>query len=136
MNWKLIFGLSLLGLAMSFATVFWEAPRLEPLIWVLIFLLSAWLIAKNASGKYFLHGFLVNIVNSIWTTAVHIIFEVPYLAHHTLQAAQYAKMDADTGISATKAIILAGLTIGIFSGCIIGLLALAAARILALLERQ
>ncbi len=74
MNWKLIFSLSLFGLAMAFATVYW-IPMNGIGIWVswlIIYIICAWLIAKNAPGKYFLHGFLLSLVNCVWITGVHV----------------------------------------------------------------
>jgi len=73
MNTKLIFQLSLFGLAMAIATVFWIPSNIEPIFWVVIFIICAYLIAKKSTGKYFLHGLLVSIVNSVWITAAHII---------------------------------------------------------------
>ena len=34
MKWKLIFLLSLFGLAMAFATVFWIPSMIEPVFWL------------------------------------------------------------------------------------------------------
>jgi Na+-transporting NADH:ubiquinone oxidoreductase subunit NqrB len=64
MNWKLIFALSLFGLAMGLATVFVIPTSVEPFFWLPIFMLCAFLIAKNAPGKPFLHGLMVGIVNA------------------------------------------------------------------------
>ena len=47
MNWKLIFGLSLFGLAMAFATVFVIPSNVEPLFWLAIFIVCAVVIAKR-----------------------------------------------------------------------------------------
>src|SRR5438445_10679345 len=73
MNWKLIFALSVFGLAMAVASLF-GLGMLEPLLWLAIFIIYAWLIATRAPGKYFLHGFLASVVNSIWITAIHATF--------------------------------------------------------------
>ena len=72
MSWKLIFALSGFGLAMAIATVFVIPSSIEPLFWLAIFVVSAWLIAKKAPGKYFLHGFCVSLVNCVWITGAHI----------------------------------------------------------------
>ena len=69
MNWKLVFQLSLFGLAMALATVFWIPSRLEPFFWLVIFLLSASLIATRAPSRPFLHGLLLGIANCVWITA-------------------------------------------------------------------
>jgi len=49
MNWKLILQLSLFGLAMAFATVFVVPSNIEPLLWLPIFVICAYLIAKRGS---------------------------------------------------------------------------------------
>lgn len=82
LNWKLIFQLSLFGLIMSVATVFWVPMNIEPFCWLVIFTLCAYIIVKNTSGKYFLHGFMVSIINSVWITAAHVIFYDAYMATH------------------------------------------------------
>src|SRR5437763_13574641 len=82
MNWKLIFSLSLFGLAMAVATVSVIPENIEWVFWVVIFLICAYLIARNAPGKYFLHGLLVSVVNSIYITIAHIAAYTTYVAHH------------------------------------------------------
>ena len=129
MNWKLIFGLSLFGLAMAIASVYWVPSNVEPWTWLVIFLLCAYLIAKNAPGKYFLHGFLVSLVNCIWITGAHIILSVPYLASHPQEAAQYAKMNEMGHLSVTQAMLIFGPVIGIISGLVLGLFAFIASKI-------
>jgi uncharacterized membrane protein len=82
MNWKLIFQLSSFGLIMAFATVSLIPEHIEPFFWLGIFVICAYIIAKNSGGKYFLHGFLVSLVNCIWITGVHVAFYKSYVAHH------------------------------------------------------
>lgn len=82
MNWKIIFQLSVFGLIMAVATVSLIPQIIEPAFWIAIFLFSAYVIAKTCTGKYFLHGFLVSLVNCVWITAVHVIFYQSYAAHH------------------------------------------------------
>ena len=130
MNWKLIFGLSLIGLAMAFITVSWNAPRLEQFIWLLIFLLSAYLIAKNADGRFFLHGFLVSILSCIWETIVHIKLADAYLTHHADKAAICTRMFTESGATVQQSLVLIGVFIGVLSGIVLGLFAVAASRIL------
>ncbi len=73
MSWPLVARLSLLGLLMGIATVFVIPSNVEPLCWLVIFAVSAYLIAKRVAGKYFLHGLLVGIANSVWVTAAHVV---------------------------------------------------------------
>src|SRR3982751_3672757 len=82
MNWKLIFLLSLFGLAMGFATVFVVPSTIEPLFWLAIFLVCAFCVARYAPGKFFLHGLLISIVNSLWITAIHTSLFYSYLPNH------------------------------------------------------
>lgn len=82
MNWKLIFQLSLFGLAMAAATVALIPSSVEPFCWLVIFVICAYLIVKNASGKYFLHGFATSLVNSVWITTAQVLFYHSYMAHH------------------------------------------------------
>ena len=129
MNWRLIFGLSLFGLAMAFATVYWISSNIEPFVWLPIFPLCAYLIVKHTSGKYFLHGFFISLVNCVWITGIHILLSKPYMAAHAQEAAQYAKMNTDLGLSVHRAMLLFGPIIGIISGIVLGLLAFAASKI-------
>lgn len=127
MKWSLIFGLSLFGLAMAFATVYVIPSNIEPFFWLIIFLICAYIIAKRCSSRYFLHGFLVSIVNSVWITTVHIVFYNTYIANHAQEAAMMAKTSfGDPRI----AMLITGPVIGIISGLILGLFAFIASRII------
>ena len=81
MNWKLVAQLSLFGLAMALATVFVVPSNVEPMLWLPIFVICAYLIAKHAPGKHFLHGLMLGIANSVWITGVHVLLFDAYLAH-------------------------------------------------------
>lgn len=82
MNWKLIFTLSLFGLAMALGTIALIPLTIEPALWLLIWVICARVIARFATGQYFAHGFALSMVNCVWITAAHAIFFVPYLIHH------------------------------------------------------
>src|SRR5579862_4641135 len=92
MNWKIIFQLSIFGLIMAFATISLIPEKIEPAFWVVIFIFCAIVIAKVCPGKFFLHGFLVSMVNCVWITAVHIAFRDTYVAHHPQMASMGASM--------------------------------------------
>ena len=123
MNWKLIFGLSLFGLAMAVASLF-GLGMLEPLLWLVIFIIYAWLIATRAPGKYFLHGFLASIVNSIWITAIHATF-FPTYAKNNPQFVQ----SAPPGMNPRLLMIVMGPLFGTLFGLVAGLFAFIASRI-------
>jgi len=51
MSWRLILTLSLFGLGMGIATVAFIPSNTEPLFWLAIFVMCAYLIARNASHR-------------------------------------------------------------------------------------
>src|SRR5438128_241696 len=119
MNWKLIFGLSLFGLAMAFATVWVIPSNIEPLFWLPIFLICAFVIARSRADRQFLHGLFVGIVNSVWITGAHIAFFDQYIATHAKEAAMMKSMPLPDSPRLMMAIT--GPVIGIISGIVMGL---------------
>jgi hypothetical protein len=127
MNWKLIFLLSLFGLAMAVGTVFVITSKMEPWCWLVIFIVCAWAIAARAPGKFFLHGFLVGIVNSVWVTGAHVLLYDPYIAHH----AREAQMMANGPMAQHPRLMMAivGPIVGVLSGVVLGLFAWIASKL-------
>ena len=128
MNYRLIFQLSLFGLGMGFATVFWIPLTNEPLYWLVIFIICAYYIALKSSGKYFMSGFWVGIANCVWITATHILFFHTYLANQTQEVEIIAKMPLPD--SPRLMMLITGPVFGIISGLILGLFAFIASKIL------
>ena len=126
MNWKLIFTLSLFGLAMAFGSVFFIPENREWIFWLVIFIICAYLIAKYAPGKYFLHGLLVSIVNSIWITIVQIAFYTTYVASHPAWLEMNAK--GPLAEHPKRMMAVSGPIAGIAFGLVLGLLALLASK--------
>jgi len=127
MDWKLIFGLSLFGLAMATATVFVIPSSIEPTVWLAIFLVCAFLIARRRPDRHFLHGFLVGIVNCVWVTTAHIAFFSQYIANHPKEAAMMSSMPLPNHPRLMMALV--GPIVGIISGAVIGLFAFVAGRL-------
>ena len=125
MNWKLVVQLSLFGLAMAFATVFVVPSNVEPMLWLPIFVICAYLIAKHAPGKHFLHGLTLGIANSVWITGAHVLLFDAYLAHHAREAEMMKSMPMPLPPRLLMAIV--GPCVGVASGVVIGLFALVAA---------
>jgi len=119
MNWRLIIMLSLFGLAMAVGTVYFIPSNVEPFCWLAIFFICAYIIAKNAPGKYFLHGFLTSLINCVWITSIHIIMSDTYIANHAMEAEQTKKMFGDMPLKESMAIM--GPIVGIASGLVLGL---------------
>ena len=128
MNFKLIFRLSLFGLAMAVTTVFWIPANIEPLFWLVIFIICGYSIALKSSGKYFFTGFWVSIANCVWITAAHIIFFHIYVANHLQEADMLSKMPASD--HPRLMMLLTGPVVGILSGLVLGLFAFIGSRIL------
>jgi hypothetical protein len=129
MNWKLILGLSLFGLAMGIGTVFWIPSNVEPFFWLAIFVISAYLIATRCPGRYFLHGVLVGLANSVWITAAHVLLFDAYVARHAEEVAMMASMP----LAGSPRLLMAitGPIIGLVSGIVLGVFAIVAAKIVA-----
>jgi hypothetical protein len=119
MNWKIIFQLSIFGLIMAFATVSLIPEKVEPAFWLLIFIFCAYVIAKVCTGKYFLHGFLVSMVNCIWITAVHIAFRETYVANHPQAASMGANMPPVLSIHPRLTMVIMGPIFGVIFGIIL-----------------
>jgi hypothetical protein len=124
-DWKLILQLSLFGLAMAFATVFVIPPNIEPAFWLVIFLVCAYAIAKARPTSRFAHGLLLGLVNSVWITSTHLALFDRYVAGH----AQEAAMMKNVPLSPRLMMALMGPVVGLISGVVIGLLALAAGKL-------
>ncbi len=82
MNWKIIFQLSVFGLIMAFGTISLIPEQFEFVFWLVIFAFCGYVIARASRRRFFLHGFCISLVNSIWLTLVHILFYTSYAAHH------------------------------------------------------
>ena len=91
MNWKLIFALSVFGLA---------------------------------TGKYFLHGFLVSVVNSIWITAIHAQFFSVYAKNNP----QFVQ-STPPGMNPRVLMLIMGPLVGAVFGVIAGLFAFIASKV-------
>jgi hypothetical protein len=127
MNWKLIFQLSLFGLFMAVATVFWIPSHTEPFFWLVIFIISAYLIAKNCAERFFLHGLFVGLANSIWITVFHILLFNRYISNHPKEAEMMGNMPLPT--HPRLMMLFTGPFIGLISGLVLGLFAYIASRI-------
>lgn len=127
MDWKLIFQLSLFGLAMAVATVFLIPPSLEPVCWLVIFVICAYAIAKRLATGRFVHGVLLGLVNSVWITSAHVLLFDRYVAGHAQEVAMMKS--APAGISPRLMMAIMGPLVGVVSGVVIGLMALAAGKL-------
>lgn len=126
MNWPLVLKLSLFGLAMAIATVFVIPSNLEPLFWLVIFIICAVVIARQAGGRHFVHGLMVGIVNSVWVTGAHVLFFNTYVANHQAEVQAMSTMPLPPRVM----MAVVGPVIGVVSGIVIGILAAIAGKVL------
>ena len=117
LNWKLIIQLSAFGLAMAIGTVWWISSSIEPLLWLAIFILCAYIVAIKCQSQHFLHGFLISMVNCIWVTSAHVLFFASYAANHRAEL----KMTPFLPEHPRLVMVLMGPVIGAFFGVILGL---------------
>lgn len=125
MKWPLILQLSLFGLAMGVATVFVIPQNIEPMIWLPIFLICAYLIAKNCAAGHFLTGLLLGLVNSVWITGAHVLFFSAYITGH----AREAKVVSSFSLSPKLVMVLFGPVFGLSFGLVIGIFAFIASKL-------
>ena len=127
MSWKLIFLLSLFGVGMAVASLFGFTRGIEPFLWLLIFLLYAWWIAKHAPGKYFLHGLLVSVLNGIWISIIHVAFFSSYVKNNPEMLEAFSNLPPS--LSPRLMTLIIGPIVGVLFGVIAGLFALVGAKI-------
>ena len=121
MNWKLVFLLSLFGLAMGFATVSLSPSTVEPFFWLVIFIFCAYVIARKAPGKYFLHGFMVSIFNCVWITLAHASMFYTYAANHPEYMQMVEGLPPALAGHPRRLMFLIGPISGVIFGLILGL---------------
>jgi hypothetical protein len=119
MNWKLILQLSLLGLVMAFGTVSLIPGTIESFFWITLFIICSYIIAKQCTGRYFLHGFVLSLFNCVWITIAHVGFYTTYVANHPNMATMGASMHILTAPPRLLMTILSpifGVVYGLFQG--------------------
>ena len=120
LNWKLILLLSLFGLAMAFATISLIPFKYEPAFWLVIFIICAYVIARDTHRNYFFHGLAVSLVNSIWITIVHVFFFTTYMANHPqMEQMEYKPLANHLRLN----MVIMGPLFGLASGVVLGLFA-------------
>ena len=119
MNWSLIFRLSLFGLLMAIGTVFFIPSSIEPILWLAIFIICAYVIARKSGGRPFLHGVFLGLANSVWMTGGHVLLFKQYVEHHQKEMEMMQSMPLQT--HPRLLMLLTGPVVGLISGVVIGL---------------
>jgi hypothetical protein len=128
MNRKLIFALSSFGLIMALSTESLVALRYEALGWMVVFVISAYIISTVCKDKYFLHGLLVGMLNYLWVIPYRFFSHGMYIqAHSNLMI---ALEEIPMPYRDHPRLLLASIwvVVGIVSGLILGLFSHMASR--------
>src|SRR5580704_16796 len=114
MDWEIIFQLSLFGFALGIANVFVIPLNIEPMFWLVIFSICAYIIAKSHPTGRFVHGVLLGLANSVWITGMHLLRFDRYVAGHPQEVAMMKSMPLT---SAPKLLMgVTGAVVGLISG--------------------
>ena len=82
MNLRLVLLVSTIALGMAIATVYALPAAIESACWLAVVLACAFLVARLAPGKFFLHGLLVGLLNWVWVTASHVLLFAAWSSRH------------------------------------------------------
>jgi hypothetical protein len=124
MSWRLVFGLSVLGIATAAASVLVIPRDIVHVGWaVLFFFVSAYLIAKRAPSRYFTHGFVVSVVVSLASTGAALALIDRFARHLPL-----ARIPLAVG-SPQVLVAIVGPAAGIVLGLVLGIFAWAASKV-------
>ena len=128
MNTRLIFQLSLFGVFMALSTVFWISPSAEPFFWLMIFIICAYFVALKCENRFFLHGFMISLLNGLWMTLAHMIFFNQYVATHPEELGMMSKFPLH--IPPILAMLFIGPFFGALFGIILGIFCVVASKLL------
>ena len=120
MNWKLVIALSLFGVLAGVASLF-GINLADPIILLIAFLGSAWIIAGLVTSRHFLHGFAVGVLGQVWLS----LFNAYYLFDMSRQGLGEV---LPGGQHPQIWYLMLGLLIALIKGLILGLFALVGAR--------
>lgn len=129
MNWKLTLLLSLFGVVMGIASILGWVEGWEPFLWPLIGITCAILIAKRASARHFLHGFMVGLIGGGIAPLMQALFFDTYVANSRAFAESLSKLPP--GFSPRVFFFLLVPIIALISAGLLGFMSWLAARILA-----
>ncbi|MBX7126515.1 MAG: hypothetical protein K1X47_12545 [Cyclobacteriaceae bacterium] len=125
MNYKLCFWLSMPGLFMALATVYFIPTSVEWICWLAIFLFCGWMLSEKINAGYFVHGFVISLFNCVWVTAAHVILFDDYATHHSVEV----EMMKSGPASPQAMMLVTGPVIGILSGLVQGIIAWAISKL-------
>jgi hypothetical protein len=127
MNWPLILVLSLFGILMGLLSLFGLTHGIEWILWLIIAVISAAVLAKKVQTRLFVSGFLVGVCDGVFNSIIQSLFFGTYLLNNPQVAEQIDQIPA--GIDGRFFSLLAGPFIGLIFGLVVGLLAVIARKV-------
>lgn len=128
MDRKLAGMLSVAGIVMGIASVMGWTQHREGVLWLVIAIASAFVIAREAPGKYFLHGLWTGLLAGIASALIQLAMYSTYLANNPDSAAQIQTMPANW--NPRVMLLIFAPVIGLLNGLVIGFLSWLGARML------
>jgi hypothetical protein len=120
MNWKLIFSLSLFGVIMGGLSLFgYTQHGVEPVLWLLFGLFIAYIIAKYAPKRVFMHGLWVGVMEGILKSIVTFAGWDLYTQHNDMESFNQPSLLTDNFM-----MLIIGIVIGSIYGIILGLISI------------
>jgi hypothetical protein len=129
MNVRLILMLSLLGLLVAAVSIAgYLQSGLETVATAAVAIACSLVLARQAPGKFFLHGFLTGLIAGALMTLTQAAFMGAYLAHNPKALETFRALPANMS-PAIFVVILTPISAGL-TGCVTGLLTWLAAKFL------
>ncbi|MBC8486991.1 MAG: hypothetical protein H8D45_13260 [Bacteroidetes bacterium] len=121
MNWKTILLLSLFAILMGFLSVFGIIPDFEWLMWLVIAIVSGYVLNKQTKKLLFTHAVVTGIIMGVFNAVIQsVLFDTYLLTDPQIEGLS----QWPTTIEPQYFLLIAGPFIGIVYGLVIGLFAL------------
>lgn len=86
MNIKVISALSILGIVLSVARIFWVSSSDETLYWIGIYVVAPFVIARFCQEKFFINGFVLAVLYSFFILIFQLYFYDEYVLRHASES--------------------------------------------------
>lgn len=121
MNWKTILLLSLFAILMGVLSVFGVIPDFEWLMWLVIAIVSGYVLNKQTKKLLFTHAVVTGIIMGVFNAVIQsVLFDTYLLTDPQIEGLS----QWPTTIEPQYFLLIAGPFIGIVYGLVIGLFAL------------
>ncbi|QQS35788.1 MAG: hypothetical protein IPM56_16330 [Ignavibacteriales bacterium] len=120
-NLKLILPLLFFGILMGAAGVLGLLGKYELIIWLPVFMVCAFILAKFLTAKFFVNGFVLGFLLAVLSSAIQVIFFDHYINNNPQLKSGFEKLpspgDAKIFFIMMAPLIglLSGITLGVFT---------------------